>query len=92
MWAGHFYLVSPATTWASGELTGITISNTPVPVRFSLPITILPDGVDRSSKSPCSVASERNAAVVSYDALSRGDGFVDMPFLLKGLYPPSKVY
>ena len=53
---------------------------------------MFPDGVVRSSKSPWRVASDKNAAVVSYDALSSGDGFVDIPFRLKGLYPPSNVY
>lgn len=65
--------------------TGITMSNTPVPVRFRRPITMFPEGVVRSSKSPCRVASDRNAAVVSYDALSKGDGFVESPLRLKGL-------
>ena len=31
------------------------------------------------------------AAVVSYDALSKGEGLVAIPVRLKGLYPPSKV-
>ena len=43
----------------------ITTSNTPVPVALGLPRIILPEGVVRSSKSPNSVASEINAAVVS---------------------------
>lgn len=45
--------------------TGITMSKAPVPVRLSLPMTMFPDGVVRSSKSPCSVASDKKAAVVS---------------------------
>ncbi len=68
-----------------GLYTGSTTSNTPVPVRFGLPNTILPDGLDRSSKSPYKVASDKKAAVVSYEALSSGDGFVEMPFRLNGL-------
>ena len=75
-----------------GWSTDMTTSKTPVPVWLSLPMTMFPDGVVRSSKSPWRVASEKNAAVVSYDALSSGDGFVDIPFRLKGLYPPSNVY
>ena len=67
------------------DSTGITTSKTPVPVKFSLPATMFPDGVVRSSKSPCSVASEMKEAVVSYDAFRRGDGFVEMPERLKGL-------
>lgn len=61
------------------------MSNTPVPVRFRRPITMFPEGVVRSSKSPCKVASDRNAAVVSYDALSNGDGLEESPLRLKGL-------
>ena len=50
-----------------GELVSVSIttSNAPVPVVLGLPRIILPEGVVRSSKSPNSVASERNAAVVS---------------------------
>lgn len=73
------------------DSTGMTTSKTPVPVRFSLPATMFPDGVVRSSKSPCRVASEINEAVVSYDALRSGDGLVEIPDRLKGLYPPSNV-
>jgi hypothetical protein len=69
----------------------MTTSNTPVPVKFNRPATIFPDGVVRSSKSPCNVASDRKDAVVSYDALSNGDGLVDIPDRLNGLYPPSNV-
>ena len=72
-------------------LVSITTSNTPVPVALGLPRTMFPEGVVRLSKSPNSVASERNAAVVSYEALSRGDGFVEIPLRLNGLYPPSNV-
>lgn len=61
------------------------MSKTPVPVRLSLPATMFPDGVVRSSKSPWSVASDRNDAVVSYDAFSKGEGLVEMPDRLKGL-------
>lgn len=71
---------------------GMTTSNTPVPVRFNLPITMFPEGVVKSSKSPFSAASDKKAAVVSYEAFSNGDGFVEIPRRLKGLYPPSKVY
>lgn len=63
----------------------VTTSNTPVPHIDGLPITILPDGDVRSSKSPCSVASERKAAVVSYEAFSNGELFVEMPLRLNGL-------
>lgn len=70
----------------------ITTSNTPVPVRLGRPSTMHPDGVRRSSKSPNSVASERKAAVVSYDAFRSGDGFIEIPLRLNGLYPPSNVY
>lgn len=70
---------------------GITTSNTPVPVALGRPKTMLPDGVVKSSKSPNNVASDKNAAVVSYDAFKNGDGFVDMPLRLNGLYPPSNV-
>ena len=69
----------------------ITTSNAPVPVALGLPRIILPEGVVRSSKSPNSVASEINAAVVSKEALSKGDEFVEIPLRLKGLYPPSNV-
>lgn len=62
-----------------------------MPVKLGRPITTLPEGVVKSSKSPCSVASPRKAAVVSYDALRSGEGFDEMPERLKGLYPPSKV-
>ena len=50
-----------------GELlsVSITTSNVPVPVALGFPKIILPEGVVRSSKSPNSVASEMNAAVVS---------------------------
>ena len=51
------------------DSTGIITSNTPVPVKLSLPATMFPDGVVKSSKSPCRVASDMNEAVVSYDAL-----------------------
>lgn len=71
--------------------TGITTSNTPVPVKLSLPATMFPEGDLRSSKSPCKVASERNAAVVSKEALRRGEELVAMPERLNGLYPPSNV-
>lgn len=64
---------------------GITTSNTPVPVKIGRPTTMLLDGVVRSSKSPCSVASDKNAVVVSYEAFRSGDGLVESPFLLKGL-------
>ena len=77
--------------WAA-DCTGITTSNTPVPVKFSLPTTMFPDGVLRSSKSPCRVASEMKVAVVSYDAFKSCEGLVEIPDRLKGLYPPSNVY
>lgn len=74
-----------------GTEIGYTISNTPVPVILGRPRTILLEGVRRSSKSPCSVASLKNAAVVSYDAFSNGDELVEIPLRLNGLYPPSNV-
>jgi hypothetical protein len=52
---------------------------------------MLPDGLERLSKSPYNVASEMKLAVVSNEAFSSGDELVEMPFRLKGLYPPSKV-
>ena len=67
------------------DSTGMTTSKTPVPVRLSLPTTMFPDGVVRSSKSPCRVASEMKDAVVSYDALRRGEGLVEIPDRLNGL-------
>ena len=81
-WAYFYYARVPAS---------INTPNAPVPVALGRPNTMFPDGVLRSSKSPCNVASPRNAIVVSYDALSSGDGFVEMPLRLKGLYPPSNV-
>ena len=66
-------------------ITGITTLNTPVPVKLSVPATIFPEGDLRSSKSPYKVASERNAAVVSKDALRRGEELVAMPERLNGL-------
>jgi hypothetical protein len=48
-------------------------------------MTRLPDGVDKSSKSPYNVASERKAAVVSYDAFKRGEGLLERPLRLNGL-------
>lgn len=50
-----------------------TTSNAPVPLRAGLPTMMFPEGVVRLSKSPCNVASDKNAAVVSYDALSSGE-------------------
>jgi hypothetical protein len=38
------------------------------------------------------VASDKKAAVVSYDALRSGEALDEIPLRLKGLYPPSKVY
>jgi hypothetical protein len=46
---------------------------------------MFPDGVVRSSKSPYRVASDRNAAVISYDALRSGEGLLEIPCRLKGL-------
>lgn len=46
---------------------------------------MFPDGVLKSSKSPYSVASDKKDIVVSYDALSSGEGFVEMPLRLNGL-------
>lgn len=42
-------------------------------------------GLERSSKSPKSVASDKNAAVVSNDALSKGEEREEIPVRLKGL-------
>ena len=69
----------------SSSSTGITTSNTPVPHRIGRPNTKFPDGVLRSSKSPYSVASERNAPVVSNEAFNRGDGCTLIPLRLNGL-------
>jgi hypothetical protein len=71
---------------------GVLTSNTPVPVGLGRPNTIFPDGEVKSSKSPYRAASFKKAAVVSYDALSRGEELVEIPLRLNGLYPPSKVY
>lgn len=67
------------------EFNDMTTSKAPVPVKFKRPATMLPDGVLRSSKSPCNVASERKEAVVSYDALRSGEGLVEIPDRLNGL-------
>jgi hypothetical protein len=68
------------------------ISNAPVPVELGLPTTIFPEGDVRLSKSPYSVASEMKEPVVSNDAFSSGEELVEIPFRLKGLYPPSNVW
>jgi hypothetical protein len=83
-------MISHTTTFSHIHTTVIT-SNAPVPIALGRPRTMLPDGVVSSSKSPCSAASEMNAAVVSYDALRSGDECVEIPFRLNGLYPPSNV-
>jgi hypothetical protein len=67
------------------------ISNAPVPVELGLPTTMFPEGDVRLSKSPYSVASEMKEPVVSNDAFSNGEELVEIPFRLKGLYPPSNV-
>jgi hypothetical protein len=64
-------------------------SNTPVPLLLGAPITKLALGLRKSSKSPCSVASDRKAAVVSKDALRSGEDLEAIPVRLKGLKPPS---
>lgn len=64
-------------------------SNVPVPTLLGVPITKLALGLLKSSKSPCSVASDKNAAVVSNDALSSGDDLLAIPVRLNGLYAPS---
>lgn len=67
------------------------ISQAPVPIAEGRPRTILADGDFKSSKSPCNVASEMKLAVVSKDALRRGELLVEIPFRLNGLNPPSYV-
>lgn len=42
-------------------------------------------GLDRSSKSPKSVASDRKAAVVSNEALRSGEDREEIPVRLNGL-------
>lgn len=79
------YAFTPITILPGTTLLGTSTSNTPVPVRLSLPTTIFPEGDVRSSKSPCKVASERNAAVVSNDAFRRGEELVAIPERLNGL-------
>jgi len=71
---------------------GITTSNEAVPLFDGRPSTILPDGEVKSSKSPYNAASEINDAVVSKEAFSNGELFVEIPFRLNGLYPPSNVW
>lgn len=60
-------------------------SKTPVPLLLGAPMTMLAEGLRRSSKSPWSVASDKKAAVVSKDAFSSGDDFVAIPVRLNGL-------
>jgi hypothetical protein len=83
---------SSYTATLSHQHTCAITSNAPVPVVLGRPRTMLPDGVVSSSKSPCSAASDKKLAVVSYDAFSSGDECVAMPLRLNGLYPPSNVY
>lgn len=58
----------------------------------TLPRTILAEGVPKSSKSPKRAASATKFAVVSKEALRKGEVLLERPVRLKGLYPPSHVY
>lgn len=80
-------------TIVGGAMTlGARISNDPVPLVLGLPMTILAAGLDKSSKSPCSTASDRNCTVVSNEAFSSGDDLFEIPVRLNGLYPPACVW
>lgn len=83
----HYTLRSCDRPLAHASLTMISDrrSNTPVPLLLGAPITMFAEGLRKSSKSPCRVASDRNAAVVSKEALSSGDDLVAIPVRLKGL-------
>lgn len=70
-------------------LCGARTSKLPVPFALGLPITILAAGLVRSSKSPCSTASERKLTVVSNEALRRGEDLLAMPVRLNGRYAPA---
>ena len=61
------------------------MSNAAVPLVEGRPNTMLPEGEVKLSKSPYNAASEMNEAVVSKDALRRGELLVEMPLRLKGL-------
>lgn len=72
----------------SGRASGharVRRSKVPVPTFGGWPMTMLADGLFRSSKSPYSAASVRKAAVVSYEALSRGETWLARPVRLNGL-------
>ena len=83
------HAVMATGVWAM--IFGARISNAPVPLVLGLPMTIFAAGLDKSSKSPWSTASDKNATVVSKDALSRGDDLFEIPVRLNGLYPPACV-
>jgi hypothetical protein len=53
--------------------------------QLSLSITGLPDGVDKSSKSPYNFTSERKAVVVSCNTFRRGEGLLERPLQLNSL-------
>jgi hypothetical protein len=79
---------------ASNDLTvykalGALISKLPVPLLLGTPMTIFAAGLVKSSCSPYSVASARNLAVVSNDALRRGDGLWPISVLLNARYAPA---
>jgi hypothetical protein len=81
----HAITYSQYNTSSITHAVDTAILKIPVPLCVGRPSTIFPDGLVRSSKSPCSVASDKNAAVVSNDALSSGELCVEMPRRLNGL-------
>lgn len=77
----YFYIVA----FHYHQCTAVSTSKAPVPVELGRPTTTFPDGLERLSKSPYSVASDMNDPLVSKDALSNGDELVAMPLRLNGL-------
>lgn len=72
-------------------ILGARRSKTPVPLELGFPRTIFAAGDRKSSKSPCKVASDKKATVVSNDAFSSGEDLAEIPVRLNGLYAPACV-
>ena len=79
-------LYRPARSY---KTLGARISKLPVPLLLGTPMTIFAAGLVRSSCSPYRVASARNLAVVSNEALRRGDGLWPISVLLNARYAPA---
>ena len=71
--------------------TTLRTAKAPVPLSGVLPTTILAEGPTMLSKSPRRAASATKLAVVSKEALRKGEELFERPVRLKGLYPPSDV-